>query len=239
MNSESIRQRHPLTGYGRPASTLSRRILLLLLSFLLVYLFLVQPWFMRWGATDAELAMALPGDSYIPATTVVSTRAITIHAPVAQVWPWIVQLGQQHAGFYSYDWLENLFAAQMHNADRIVPEWQQTQVGDPVFMMANPPPMSVAEIVLLDPERVLVLKGGWTFFLQPVDDQTTRFIVRYASFPVKGDLAATLSYYPMFEPAHFVMEAGMMLGIKVRAERAVSETSPSKALGMTTLEVVP
>lgn len=235
MGRESFRQRYPLAGYFGLAATIPRRILLLFLSFLLVYLFLMQPWFMRWGATDAELAMALPGDSYIPATTVVSTRAITIHAPVAQVWPWIVQLGQQHGGFYSYDWLENLFAAQMHNADRIVPEWQSTEVGDPVFMMANPPPMSVATIVLLEPERVMVLKGGWTFYLQPMDDETTRFIVRYASFPVKGDLAAALYYYPMFEPAHFVMEAGMMLGIKARAEAMPS----SAALGRTALEVAP
>ncbi len=208
---------------------------LLLFGFLLVYGLMVQPWFMRWGATDAEITMALPGDSFVPATTVVSTRAITIHAPVTTVWPWIVQLGQQHAGFYSYDWLENLFAARMHNANQIVPEWQGTQVGDPVFMMANPPPMSVAEIVLLEPEQMLVLKGGWAFYLQPLDAQTTRFIIRYASFPVKGDLAAVLYYYPMFEPAHFVMEAGMMLGIKARAEAM----KPSTALGHRTLEVVP
>lgn len=191
----------------------------LLLALVLLYSFVIQPWHMRWGATDTELAMPLPGDPFIPPTTVVSTRAITIQAPAAQVWAWVVQLGQNHGGFYSYDWLENLFAAQMHNAEQIVPAWQQPQVGDPVTMMANPPPMSVAEIVLIEPERVMVLKGGWTFFLQPVDNQTTRFIVRYASFPVKGDLGAALYYYPIFEPAHFVMEAGMMMGIKQRAER--------------------
>jgi hypothetical protein len=195
-------------------------ILLILLVFLLTYTFFVQPWFMRWGATDTELAMPLPGDPFIPATTVVSTRAVTIQAPVAEVWAWVVQLGQAHGGFYSYDWLENLFAAQMHNADHIVPAWQHPQVGDPVTMMANPPPMSIAEIVLLQPERVMVLKGGWTFFLQPLDERTTRFIVRYASFPVYGKVSAALFYYPIFEPAHFVMEAGMMLGIKARAERA-------------------
>lgn len=210
----------------------------ILLGFLLAYVFLVQPWYMRWGATDTELAMALPGDPFIPSTTVVSTRALTIHAPVAQVWPWIVQLGQQHAGFYSYDWLENLFAAQMHNADQIVPEWQQVHVGDQVLMMANPPPVSVAEIVLIEPERVMVLKGGWTFFLQPLDEQTTRFVVRYASFPVAGNLSAML-YYPMFEPAHFVMEAGMMLGIKQRAEQAIqAETTIDKAV-MLRREVTP
>ena len=193
--------------------------LVLLLSVVLIYSFVVQPWHMRWGATDAELAMPLPGDPFIPPTTVVSTRAVTIHAPAAVVWAWTVQLGQEHGGFYSYDWLENLFAAQMHNAERIVPEWQNPQVGARVTMMANPPPMSVAEIVLIEPERVMVLKGGWTFFLQPLDAQTTRFIVRYASFPVKGNLSAALYYYPIFEPAHFVMESGMMLGIKQRAER--------------------
>lgn len=197
--------------------------LLIILLFLVTYVFLVQPWMMRWGATDTELAMALPGDPLIPPKTVVSTRAITIHAPVEQVWAWLVQLGQARGGFYSYDWLENLFLAQMHNADRIVPEWQQPQVGDTVAYMANPPPMSLAEIGLIEPPRMMVLKGGWGFYLQPVDAQTTRFIVRYASFPVQGNLAAELFYYPVFEPAHFIMEAGMMMGIKQRAEQMASE----------------
>ena len=93
-------------------------------------------------------------------------------------------------------------------------------------MMANPPPMSIAKIALLDPGRVLVLKGGWAFYLQPIDAQTTRLIVRYASFPVKGSWAAALFYYPIFEPAHFVMEAGMMMGIKQRAEAAMSTPAP-------------
>lgn len=201
-------------------------VLLLVLSLVLVYAFLVQPWHMRWGATDAEIALALPGDPFIPPTTIVSTRAITIHAPPAQVWAWLVQLGQEHGGFYSYDWLENLFLAQMHNADRIVPAWQHPQVGDRVTMMANPPPMSIAQIVLIEPERMMVLKGGWAFYLQPLEPQTTRFIVRYASFPVKGSWTAALYYYPIFEPAHFVMEAGMMMGIKQRAEWTARTSTP-------------
>ncbi|MBX3015143.1 MAG: hypothetical protein KF832_26730 [Caldilineaceae bacterium] len=188
------------------------------LILVLVYSLVIQPWHMRWGATDAEVAMPLPGDSLIPPDTVVSTRAITIQASPTDVWAWLVQLGQARGGFYSYTWLENLFAAQMHNADQIVPAWQHPQVGDPVTMMANPPPVSISEIVLLEPGRVLVLKGGWIFFLQPLDTQQTRLIVRYASFPVKGDWRTALYYYPLFEPAHFVMEVGMMLGIKQRAE---------------------
>lgn len=77
--------------------------LVLLLGVVLLYSFVIQPWHMRWGATDAELAMSLPGDPFIPSTTVVSTRAVKIHAPATQVWAWVVQLGQNHGGFYSYE----------------------------------------------------------------------------------------------------------------------------------------
>jgi hypothetical protein len=210
------------------------RWLLLLVSVALIYRFLVQPWHMRWGASDAESTMPLAGDPYIPSTTAVSTRAITIHAPVAEVWPWLIQIGQERAGFYSYDWLENLFAATMHNADRIVPAWQHPQVGQQVGYMANPPPMSVTEIARIDPEQMMVLKGGWGFYLQPVDAQTTRLIVRYASFPIKGSLSAALFYYALFEPIHFVMESGMMLGIKQRAERVALGNVRMPSAGLAT-----
>jgi hypothetical protein len=210
------------------------RWLLLLVGVALIYSFLVQPWHMRWGASDAESAMPLAGDSYIPSTTVVSTRAITIHAPVAEVWPWLIQIGQERAGFYSYEWLENLFAARMHNADRIVPAWQHPQVGQQVGYMANPPLMSVTEIARIDPEQMMVLKGGWGFYLQPIDAQTTRLIVRYASFPIQGSLSAALFYYALFEPIHFVMESGMMLGIKQRAERVALGHGRMPSAGLAT-----
>jgi hypothetical protein len=169
---------------------------------------------MHWGATATEITMSLPGDANIPPQTVVSTRAITIRAPVAAVWPWIIQLGQGRGGFYSYEWLENLFAADMHNADHIVPALQQLQIGDPISFQGGGPFTRVAAIM---PERALVVEGGWTWVLDPIDEHTTRLIVRYASFEVR-DVWSKLFYYPIFEPAHFVMESGMMLGIKARAE---------------------
>ncbi|MCX6045134.1 MAG: hypothetical protein NT075_08470 [Chloroflexi bacterium] len=73
----------------------------LVLVSILFYAGIVRPWFMNWGATPTEQQMALPGDGYIPLNTIVSTQAITIHAPRAQVWAWLVQLGQQHGGFCS------------------------------------------------------------------------------------------------------------------------------------------
>src|SRR5690242_5592071 len=92
----------------------------LMLALSCVYTLLIRPYHMRWGATDQELALALPGDDQIPAGAPVSTRAITIRAPAATVWAWLVQTGQNRGGgWHSYDWLENLFAAEMHEVDRI------------------------------------------------------------------------------------------------------------------------
>jgi hypothetical protein len=56
----------------------------------------------RWGATDDEVNRTLPGDDLISPADLTATRAITIHATAAKVWPWIAQLGQGRGGFYRY-----------------------------------------------------------------------------------------------------------------------------------------
>lgn len=195
--------------------------LVVLIALTVVCALIVRPWHMRWGATDAELAMPLPIDPYITPDEVASTRAINVRAPADAVWPWIVQLGQAQGGFYSYDWLENLFAADMHNADRIVPEWQNRKVGDRYSLMRDGPG---GEIGLVEPPHMLMFDTGWLLVLEPVDEQTTRLIVRY-TFPVGDSVMNNLYYYPIFEPAHFVMEAGVMMGIKQRAERAAGRVA--------------
>lgn len=183
---------------------------------ILSYALFVRPWSMRWGATEADERLRLPGDSLIPAGATVSTCAVTVHAPASEVWPWLLQLGQGRGGFYSYEWLENLFAAKMHNAERIVPEYQKLKVGDSISYQQNGP---AARVMLLEPERALVIGEGWTFALVPVDSATTRFIVRYPYDRIVN-IPHALYYHSIFEPAHFVMEVGMMLGIKQRAERS-------------------
>jgi hypothetical protein len=95
-----------------------------------VYLLLVRPWHMRWGATDEEVRKSLPGDELAPHPTLESTRALTIRAPAKEVWRWLMQLGQDRGGFYSYDWLENLADLAIHSAEEIVPELQNLKVGD-------------------------------------------------------------------------------------------------------------
>ena len=96
------------------------------------YILIARPRHLRWGATDAEANESVPGDDLIANADLTATRAITIRVSAGQVWPWIAQLGQERGGFYSYDWLENLARCDIHNADRIVPEWQDVVVGDEV-----------------------------------------------------------------------------------------------------------
>jgi len=92
---------------------------------------LVRPWHMRWGATDAEVASAMPGDDIVRRAQFNATRAITIEAPPEHVWPWIAQLGYGRGGFYAYDLVDN---AGERSADRIIAEYQHIEVGDLIPM---------------------------------------------------------------------------------------------------------
>jgi hypothetical protein len=98
------------------------------------YILAIRPWQLGWGATGEERDATLAGDDLIPNPDLMATRAITVHAPAAQVWPWIAQLGQGRGGFYSYDALENLVGCDIHSANRVVPEWQDLKVGDQVSL---------------------------------------------------------------------------------------------------------
>lgn len=207
-------------------SRIWRNILMLMAlgaAFVAAYILIIRPWEMRWGATDAEIAMTLPGDSAPCGATgpscssgeviSVSTRAVTIHAPAAAVWHWLIETGVGRGGWFSHEWLENLFATGSANAEAIKPELQSVQVGDHwLFSKLG----NVATVTLVEPERVLSL-DGWIFYLRPLDAQTTRLTVRY---PMHADefINAPMAFL-IFEPAHFVMESGMMMGIKQRAER--------------------
>jgi hypothetical protein len=100
-----------------------------------LFAFVLHPWFMNWGSTTKEQAMVLPGDTAPPDTYF--TRAISIEAPPSSVWPWLLAIGQDRAGFLSNDYLENLTGADIHNADVLRSEWQQRAIGDKI-PMASP-----------------------------------------------------------------------------------------------------
>lgn len=197
---------------------------------LAAYAFIVRPWHLKWGATQAELKMPLPGDELVEHPQLDATHAITINAPVADVWPWLVQIGQNRGGFYSYTSLENLVGCQMRNADEIVPEWQDLKVGDEVWLHPKAPALKVLRI---EPERAIVLEKCWTFFLQPIGEHKTRLIIRgRGEFnpDLKNPLLNFLIWRGVFEPAHFIMERKMMLGIKKRAEATKEAESGVKCV---------
>jgi hypothetical protein len=185
---------------------------------LAAYLFVIRPWHLRWGATEREVETPLLGDELVAAPKINATHAITINAPASAVWPWLVQIGQNRGGFYSYTWLENLVGCHMRNADHIHPEWQELKVGDEVWLHPKAPPLHVLKV---EPGLSIVLEKCWTFVLQPIDERTTRLIVRGRGDynpDFKNILLNFIFWRVIFEPAHFIMERKMMLGIKQRAE---------------------
>ena len=194
--------------------------------------FLVRPWYLRWGATDAELQQVLPGDEIVGDRATEETRAITIDASVDTVWPWLAQLGQDRGGFYSYDILENLVGCRMPTEDRLRPEAQQWRLGDKLWMY--PPDRAggagFATLRVYVPGRVMGFgtrmtgtslnepeNGSWSFVLQRIDQDTTRLLVRGRGTTGRSLLGVSFDR-SIFEPAHFAMERRMMIGLKQMAE---------------------
>jgi hypothetical protein len=118
--------------------------------------------FARWGATDAEVQQPLPGDDLVPHPRIVTTRAITIQASTADVWPWLVQIGYKRAGWYSYDFAHRLLGCagsvddDRRSANRIIPQLQELKIGDSIHIAA---PLGY-QVTAIEPERVLLLHSG-------------------------------------------------------------------------------
>ena len=53
------------------------------------------------GATRAERKGSLPGDELTRRPLAITTHAITIAAPPARIWPWLVQMGWHRGGWYT------------------------------------------------------------------------------------------------------------------------------------------
>lgn len=206
------------------------------------YAYFLRPKMLRAGATEEETHRALPGDELVPTPRSVSTRAITIHAQAPAIWPWLVQMGQDRGGLYSYAWLERLVGCEITNVEQIIAEYQHLQVGDIVRL--TPPERNnlFFTVAVIDPGRALVLRtplppggdrresfeagypdGSWAFVLEPMSGQTTRLIVRWRS-DYKPTVAGLFFNQYGLEPVHFLMERKMLLGIKARVERAAGLT---------------
>lgn len=213
------------------------------IAFAFITLFL-RPWRARWGATDAEVKKKLAGDDLLPHPKWGYTHAVTIKASAAEVWTWLVQMGQGRGGFYSYEFLENLVGCDIHNADRIIPEFQNLKVGESIKLH----PKASVPVAIVEPNHALVLhfkaealttsgakfeeptqqkhfRTNWMWVLEKVDEKTTRLISRWSGDYGPG-LKNRLSYGPCtLEPIEFVMSRKMLLGIKQRAKSMTRDKS--------------
>lgn len=187
---------------------------------------LLSGWRRRWGTMESERTLRLPGDELVPEPDWSYNHAVSIGAPRAAVWPWLVQVGQGRGGFYSYDGLENLAGCQIRNVLEIRPALQQLQVGDRIVLHGRSG--FGPEVVRLEPERALVLGGPpnekgsqatWAFHLLEGRNGTTRLLERGRGVAGRG-LGEKLGFGPyLMDPVGFVMSKKMLRTIKQLAER--------------------
>ena len=196
------------------------------------FLVIIRPSYLNCGSTADERSKRLPGDEIVPHAGGQTTRAITIHAPIEDAWPWLAQLGQDRGGFYSFDLLENAVGCKMPTVDVLRARHQVWRLGEKLWMYPSDQAggAGFATLRLYQPGRVFGFAtramgtsldqaedSSWTFVLEPVNAQTTRLIVRGRGAGRRSLLGAAFDR-AIFEPVHFVMERRMMIGLKELAE---------------------
>ncbi|HMD90056.1 MAG TPA: hypothetical protein VKF38_12920 [Anaerolineaceae bacterium] len=203
---------------------LSRLLALLVLLglVLLAYWLWARPYQLHWGATQAEIARAMPGDELDPNPTFLATRAITIQGSPQEIWPWLVQMGYNRAGYYGYDIIENLGSSTgLASAENIVPDYQHFVVGDPVPIS----PEAQEVFYAIQPEQYLIWAGtsdtnpgGFTWALYPLDATHTRLVsrIRWSQHSISQPAAFSLDMFTEFTD-HLAVRK-ILQGVKGRVE---------------------
>jgi len=201
------------------------------LTALVAVLYAARRYYRNWGTSKEECQLRLPGDELVGDPVIQVTEAVWIDASPSSIWPWLVQMGQDRGGLYSYQALENVIGLRLHNADRVHPEWQQLAVGDalrlaPKGWMGLPDGLSLC-IDAITPEQSLVLRttspnlpqAVWSFHLQPHWATHTRLLARArVGLRHPGEVVAV----ELARPAVALMTRGVLLGIKRRVERQMN-----------------
>jgi hypothetical protein len=193
----------------------------------------------HWGLTEQEAGRAYPGDQLVPEPGFHWTHAVEIAAPADSVWPWIAQIGAGRAGFYSYEWLENLVGCKLRNAETVHPEWALC-IGQPLLL--HPAPEAPRLVInAVDRGHHFVAHGApdesaralgrpwaaasWLFLVEPLADRRCRLISRYRA-AYSNDWQTRVSFGPtLLEPVGFAMDRRMLLGVKERAEHAIAASA--------------
>ena len=209
---------------------------LILIAWNVAYFGVLRSWHQRWGASKQERTAVLPGDVVFPNAAGQVTHAITVNTAPDAIWPWLMQIGQDRSGFYSYTPLENVVRCEMPEVHRIMPEWPARTRGETVWFCTPKHYNAMGKMIaaVVEPEKAfaIIAPGDWTriqagghaeqamweFVLEPVGPQQTRLIARVRGCPPKtlGARAASIFFW---EPVHFLMERRMLLTIKELSER--------------------
>lgn len=186
----------------------------------------------HWGLDAEDADAPRPGDDVVPAPRWSWTHGIEIDASVADVWPWVAQVGADRGGFYSYQALENLVGCGVRNAESIHPS-EAHRLGDALVLHPKAPPMRVESLeqerhllAVARPDEAAVAAGrpwvrvSWLFQLEPLGEARCRFVSRYRC-DCSDDLATLAAMGPtLMEPVGFAMDRRMLIGLKGRAEAA-------------------
>jgi len=203
-----------------------------------VYTFGIRPRLLRWGATDDEVTQPFPGADLIPAGLRSATMAVTIDAAPSLVWPWLVQMGYDRAGWYSWDHLDNF---GQPSATTIHPEWQNIRVGDYTDHMRS------WQVAALEPERFLALRASrdlltfrvfdpagprprfytdstWSFLLKPLPAGRTRLIAS-GYWDLRPHWMQPFMQLLFLDLQHWIMQTRQFANLKRLAEGAVKDTT--------------
>jgi len=194
--------------------------LFVIVTFAALYWFPIRRWMGRWGTTPSDLSRVMAGDGLIGDPTYSGTMAVIVNARPDDIWPWLVQMGYQRGGLYSYDWLDRLFGfLDRPSATCILPEFQHLAVGDEIPLGRGPGwPVAVMEArraLVLDMRNMGGIDWVWQFGLYPIDEKRTRLVSRSR---VRSRTVWAWLLTSAIEPAGFVMTRRMLLGLKQRAE---------------------
>lgn len=180
------------------------------------YLYYLRPRQLRWGATEEEVRQEMPGDDIVSRPTFNATRSVTVDAPAECIYPWIVQMGINRGGWYSYDLLDNLARP---SAEVILDDLQDIKVGDVVPMS----PDGTQGMWVKDFQRHEWMlwwdklgDSSWVWRIYPQENGSCRLVtrvrVKYRWF------SAAILFNLLIEFFDIVMMRKSMLGIKRRAE---------------------
>jgi hypothetical protein len=210
-----------------------------------VYECWVRPRLTRWGATDEEVAGPYPGAEFVPEGKRSPTMAITIEASPEQIWPWLVQMGWDRGGWYSWDLLDNGGRA---SAREVHLEWQDIAVGDQLKFWVLGRVMDSYRVAVIEPKRFLGLygytdlrgrwldpkeprpsaytEGLWGFQLNELPGGRTRLVIGgYQTF--RPQWAERLASEWLLLPVSWIMQARMLVVLKRNIERANQAVAPT------------